>query len=131
MLVVLTILLTPILASLVFIPAAYLFPIVLGIVVYGVFSVNYSFFDLGMAMGFGLLGYLFRKFSYPSVPVLLGLVLGPILEQNVRRSLIMSNGDIGIFASSTISVVFLLLSAGLLLLPAFKWAKARLNKGGV
>ncbi|NGN45297.1 TctA subunit of the tripartite Tricarboxylate transport(TTT) family protein [Mesorhizobium sp. CGMCC 1.15528] len=131
MLVVLTILLTPILASLVFIPAAYLFPIVLGIVVYGVFSVNYSFFDLGMAMGFGLLGYLFRKFSYPSVPVLLGLVLGPILEQNVRRSLIMSNGDIGIFASSTISVVFLLLSASLLLLPMFKWAKARLKKAGV
>lgn len=131
MLVVLTILLTPILASLVFIPAAYLFPIVLGIVVYGVFSVNYSFFDLGMAMGFGLLGYLFRKFSYPSVPVLLGLVLGPILEQNVRRSLIMSNGDIGIFTSSTISVVFLLLSAGLLLLPMFNWAKARLKKAGV
>jgi putative tricarboxylic transport membrane protein len=131
MLVVLTILLTPILASLVFIPAAYLFPIVLGIVVYGVFSVNYSFFDLGMAMGFGLLGYLFRKFSYPSVPVLLGLVLGPILEQNVRRSLIMSNGDIGIFASSTISVVFLLLSTGLLLVPMFKWAKARLKKAVV
>ena len=89
---------------------------------------NYSFFDLGMAMGFGVLGYLFRKFRYPSVPVLLGLVLGPILEQNVRRSLIMSDGDVGIFASSAISVVFLLLSAGLLLLPLFKWAKGRLGK---
>ncbi|MET3663278.1 tripartite tricarboxylate transporter permease [Aquamicrobium ahrensii] len=128
MLVVLTIVLTPVLASLVFIPAAYLFPIVMGIVVYGVFSVNYSFFDLGMAMGFGVLGYCFRKFSYPSVPVLLGLVLGPILEQNVRRSLIMSDGDVGIFASSAISVVFLLLSAGLLLLPLFKRAKGRLRR---
>lgn len=125
MLVVLTILLTPLLASLVFIPAAYLFPIVMGIVVYGVFSVNYTFFDLGMAMAFGVLGYLFRKFSYPSVPVLLGLVLGPILEQNVRRSLIMSDGDISVFASSTISVVFLLLSFGLLLLPFARWARTR------
>jgi len=126
MLVVLTIVLTPVLASLVFVPTAYLFPIVMGIVVYGVFSVNYSFFDLSLAMGFGVLGYLFRKFSYPSVPVLLGLVLGPILEQNVRRSLIMSDGDVGIFVSSTLSVIFLLLSAGLLLLPLFNWAKVRL-----
>jgi putative tricarboxylic transport membrane protein len=128
MLVVLTILLTPVLASLVFVPAAYLFPIVMGIVVYGVFSVNYSFFDLGMAIGFGVLGYLFRKFNYPSVPVLLGLVLGPILEQNVRRSLIMSDGDLLIFASSTISVIFLLLSAGLLLLPMMTWARKRLSR---
>lgn len=127
MLVVLTILLTPLLASLVFIPAAYLFPIVMGIVVYGVFSVNYSFFDLGLAMGFGVLGYLFRKFDYPSVPVLLGLVLGPILEQNVRRSLIMSDGDLRIFASSTISVLFLLLSVCVLLLPLMKWGRKRLT----
>ncbi|WP_421566676.1 tripartite tricarboxylate transporter permease [Ochrobactrum sp. EDr1-4] len=127
MLVVLTIVLTPVLASLVFIPAAYLFPIVLGIVVYGVFSVNYSFFDLSLAMAFGVLGYLFRKFSYPSVPVLLGLVLGPILEQNVRRSLLMSDGDISVFFSSTISVVFLGLSVVLLIFPLLRWISGRLR----
>jgi putative tricarboxylic transport membrane protein len=125
MLVVLTIVLTPVLASLVFIRPAYLFPVVLGIVLYGVFSIKYSFFDVAMAIAFGVLGYLFRSFNYPSVPVLLGLVLGPILEQNVRRSLIMSDGDVSIFASSSISVIFLLLSLGLLLLPLLRRVKTR------
>lgn len=120
MLVVLTILFTPILASIVFVPIAILFPIIAGIVMFGVYSVNFSVFDIWMALLFGVAGFVFRKLDYPAVPVLLGLVLGPILEQGVRRSLIMSDGDPAIFLESPLSVLMLALTAGLLILPFIK-----------
>jgi len=117
MLILLTIPMIPLLASIVFVPVAILFPIISGIVLFGVYSVNYSLFDVWVATFFGVLGFVFRKANYPSVPILLGLVLGPLLEQNVRRSLIMSNGDPTIFVESPIAVVLLLLTASLVLVP--------------
>jgi len=120
---VLTILLVPVLASIVFIPIQVLFPIVTGIVLYGVYGLNNSIFDIGVALFFGVLGYVFKKLHYPSVPVLLGLVLGPILEQGVRRSLIMSDGSPTIFFESYISVFLLLATASLIFIPLIKKIK--------
>lgn len=125
---VLTILLVPVLASIVFIPIQVLFPIVTGIVLYGVYGLNNSIFDIGVALFFGVLGYVFKKLRYPSVPVLLGLVLGPILEQGVRRSLIMSDGNPTIFFESYISVFLLLATASLIFLPLIK--KIRIFRKG-
>ncbi|WP_418025411.1 tripartite tricarboxylate transporter permease (plasmid) [Paracoccus sp. TD-10] len=127
MLVVLTILFVPVLASIVFVPVSILFPLISGIVLFGVYSVNFSIFDIWVALFFGVLGFVFRKLDYPSVPVLLGLVLGPILEQGVRRSLIMSDGDPMIFLSSPLAVTMLALTASLVFLPILRrrWLAGR------
>ena len=119
MLVILTILLTPVLAAIVYIPMAVLFPLVSGIVLYGVYSINYSIFDIWVALVFGILGFVFARLKYPAVPTVLGLVLGPILEQGVRRALISSNGDPLIFVERPIALVLLLATASLVFLPLF------------
>ena len=119
MLVILTILLTPVLAAIVYIPMAVLFPLVSGIVLYGVYSINYSIFDIWVALVFGILGFVFARLKYPAVPTVLGLVLGPILEQGVRRALISSNGDPLIFVERPIALVLLLATASLVFLPWF------------
>jgi putative tricarboxylic transport membrane protein len=120
MLVFLTILLTPVLASIVYIPLSLLFPIVGAIVVYGIYSVNNSLFDIGLAVGFSVLGYAFEKLRYTPVPMLLGMVLGPILEQGIRRALITSDGDPRIFVERPIALVLLLITAGLFVLPLLR-----------
>jgi len=117
MLVLLTILLTPVLAALVFVPLRFLFPVLGAVVVFGIYGVNYSVFDVGVGLFFGVVGYLFEKLRYPAVPMLLGIVLCPILEQNLRRALITSDSNFGIFIERPISLVLLLATAALLLWP--------------
>ncbi|TCK19689.1 putative tricarboxylic transport membrane protein [Ancylobacter aquaticus] len=120
MLVVLTIVLTPLLAAMVFVAPRYLFPMICSVVLYGIYSINNSVFDMGVGLAFGVLGYLFDKLRYPAVPALLGLILGPILEQGIRRALISSQGDPMIFLERPISLTLLLLTLALFVLPAAK-----------
>lgn len=120
MLVVLTIALTPLLAAIVFVPLKYLFPVISAIVLLGIYGVNYSVFDLGVGLFFGVLGYLFDKLRYPAVPMLLGIVLGPILEQSMRRALITSAGDFGIFLTRPLSLTLLIATALLFAWPAIR-----------
>jgi putative tricarboxylic transport membrane protein len=130
MLVILTIVLTPVLATIVYVPMAVLFPIVSGIVLYGVYSINYSVFDIWVALTFGVLGFVFAKLRYPAVPTVLGLVLGPILEQGVRRALIASDGNPMIFIERPIALFLLLATASLVFLPLFnKLVLNRLRPG--
>jgi TctA family transporter len=63
---------------------------------------------------FGVIGYAFRKLDCEPAPLLLGLVLGPMLEENFRRAMVLSDGDWSVFVRRPISLVFLLLAAGLL-----------------
>src|SRR3546814_17432701 len=77
------------------------------------YSFNYSFADVTIAVGFGARGYALTLLRYPMLPILLGVILGPILEQGIRRSLITSGGDMGSFVSSPIAVVTLGLAAAL------------------
>ncbi|HCO55878.1 MAG TPA: TctA subunit of the tripartite Tricarboxylate transport(TTT) family protein [Pelagibacterium sp.] len=104
-LVFLTLALIPVLAALVFVRISILFPIVIAVVFFGIYSVGYSIMDVMLAALFGLAGYVFTKLRYPMLPILLGVILGPLLERAIRRSLVISQGDVGIFASSAISVV--------------------------
>lgn len=120
MLVVLTIALTPVLAAIVFVPLNFLLPVVAATVLFGVYSVNYSLFDLGVALFFGVLGYILEKLRYPAVPLLLGLVLGPILEQGMRRALITSNGDPAIFVERPLAVALLLATVLLFVWPLLR-----------
>ncbi|MTH78535.1 tripartite tricarboxylate transporter permease [Paracoccus aestuariivivens] len=119
-LVAITILLTPLLASCAFVKPGYLFPAVIAIVAFGIYSINYSMFDVMLAMAFGVIGYVMMKLGYPPVPLILGLILGPILERGIRRTLVGTNGDPSVFFQSPIAVVLFLASAVMLFWPLIR-----------
>ena len=70
----------------------------------GVYSINNSVFDIWVMIVFGVIGYIMKKCDYEPAPLLLAYVLGPMLEQALRQSLIMSNGSFSIFFVRPISV---------------------------
>lgn len=96
------------------IPYRLLFLFIIVISAIGVYSVNNSPFDIYLMIGFGLLGYLLRKFNAEPAPMLMGFVLGPMLEENFRRSMLTSRGDLMIFLERPISLGLLVISALLL-----------------
>ncbi|MDR9437999.1 MAG: tripartite tricarboxylate transporter permease [Halomonas sp.] len=85
-------------------PGWFLMPMVVMVAFVGVYSLNNSAFDLYMMLGFGVLGYALRKLEIPTVPVVLGLLLGGQMEFNLRRAMSISGGDWSILWSSGISV---------------------------
>lgn len=97
---------------------------VLQVNVLGLFTLPVSF-ELGMLLAFGLLGYGLRRFGYPIAPVVVGLILGPMAEQQLRRALAISQGDVSILVGSPIAVVLLLLAATAVLLPLYLRARGR------
>jgi putative tricarboxylic transport membrane protein len=133
MLLILNIPLIPLFAQILKLPVAILYPVIFGISIVGVYSVSSSLFDVWMLSGFGLLGYLMRKLDYPSAPLILGLVLGDMMERALRQSLMMSQGDLGILVSRPLSATMLALTALILLLPLFKkantWRVKALEEG--
>jgi putative tricarboxylic transport membrane protein len=80
----------------------------------GAFSVNNSVFDVGALFFFGFLGYILRRLNFDLAPLILGFILGPIMETSARQALIMSAGQFGIFFASAISVILLALTAAVL-----------------
>jgi putative tricarboxylic transport membrane protein len=92
------------------IPARWLLPVVLVVAFVGVYSVHNSALDLIMATVLGMVGYLMRKFDFPLAPVILGLVLGDLMEQSIRQALMISGGDAGILFRSTISKALFVLA---------------------
>jgi putative tricarboxylic transport membrane protein len=110
-------------------PYRILFPLILMFCVVGVFASGNAVFDVFVMVLFGVLGYLMRKFGYEPAPLVLAFVLGPMLENNLRKSLILSLGDFTIFIERPISAVCLVLAAAALaapLLPALARRRARL-----
>ncbi len=105
------------------VPYGVLFPIILFVALTGAFVVNGSTMDLYLMLGFGVLGYLMRKFDYEPAPLILAFVLAPLLEISLRQSLIISGGDVSIFFVKPISLFLLLVSAALLvsaLIPSIR-----------
>ena len=100
------------------IPARWLLPIVLVISFVGVYSVHNSALDLVLATILGFVGYLMRKFDFPLAPVILGLVLGDLLEQSLRQALMISGGEVGILFRGAISNTLFVLAAGVVFAPA-------------
>jgi putative tricarboxylic transport membrane protein len=82
-----------------------------------VYAVNQSTFDLALMTGFGLVGYLMRKTGFPLAPVILGLVLGPLMEKSLRRAMALSGGEWGVLFRSPIALVLWVLAAASLVLP--------------
>ncbi|MNL60537.1 hypothetical protein D3C87_1843550 [compost metagenome] len=83
----------------------------------GTIGANPSVFELGMLLLFGLIAYVMRVFDYPIAPVIVGLILGPLAEQQLRRALSISQGDFTVLFTSPIAAVLLLLAATALILP--------------
>ncbi|MCJ7704387.1 MAG: tripartite tricarboxylate transporter permease, partial [Desulfobacterales bacterium] len=98
------------------VPYKILFPLILLFCLIGVYSVNNVVFDIYIMLIFGIMGYLMKKFGYEGAPLVLAFVLGPLMENNLRKSLIISQGDFSIFfvrplaAASLILALFLLIS---------------------
>ena len=124
LLLVLNLPLVPLFAQILRLPNYILYPFILGISVVGVYSVNNSLFDVGMMALFGLLGYLMRKLDFPAAALILGLVLGDVLERALRQSLMMSQGSLAILVNRPISATLLLIALVLLCLPAIRRVRA-------
>jgi putative tricarboxylic transport membrane protein len=123
MLVVLNLPLIGIWIKLLTVPYRFLYPAVVVFCCIGVYSVSNSTFDVILTAVFGLLGYVFIKLKCEAAPLLLGLVLGKMMEENFRRALKLARGDFSTFFTRPISLVLLLLAIGLILLvllPAIK-----------
>ena len=98
------------------IPYRILYPAILLFICVGVFSVNSSGFDVALVVGFGLLGYLMRATGYEPAPLLVAFVLGPILEENLSRTLLLSRGSFAVFIDRPIAAIFVGLTVLLILL---------------
>ena len=105
------------------IPYHMLFPAIIAFCCIGAFSVNNNPFDVFAMAMFGGIGYLLVKLDFEPAPLLLGFVLGPMLEENLRRAMIISRGDPTVFVTHPLSLILLLMSAALLtvvLLPSIR-----------
>ncbi|MCL2670110.1 MAG: tripartite tricarboxylate transporter permease, partial [Syntrophaceae bacterium] len=96
------------------IPYRYLGPVTLAICIIGAYSVRNALFDVWTAIVFGVLGYLMKMRNWPAAPLILGFILGPILERHFRAALQMSAGSLTIFVSRPIVVFFLILTVVIL-----------------
>ena len=108
------------------IPYRLLYPAIMAICAVGVYSINYNTYDIVLMAAFALLGYIFYQLRCEPAPLILGFVLGPMMEENLRRAMLLSRGDATVFFTSPISAV--LLAAAALLLAATlipKWQKTR------
>jgi putative tricarboxylic transport membrane protein len=120
MLLILNLPLVPLFAQILRLPGYVLYPVILGVSIIGVYSVDNRLFDTWLVAFFGLLGYLMRKVDYPAAPLILGLVLGDLMENAVRQSLMMSQGDVSILYTRPLALVILILTALVLIGPMFR-----------
>lgn len=100
------------------VPYRYLYPAILVFCCIGVYSVNNNTFDVYLAAAFGVLGYVLIKLSVEPAPLLLGFVLGPMMEEYLRRSLLLSQGDFTVFVTRPLSASFLAAACLLIALTA-------------
>jgi putative tricarboxylic transport membrane protein len=114
MLLVLNLPLIPLWVQLLKIPYKILFPLILLFCLIGSYSIKNSAFDIFVMIFSGIIGYLFRKFGYEAAPLILAFVLGPMLELNLRQTLLISKGSFLIFFTRPISAVTVTLSIFLL-----------------
>jgi TctA family transporter len=109
------------------IPRAYLFPAVIFFVCIGTYSLSNSTFDVLLVIVFGTIGLVFKLLDYPPAPLILGFILGPMLEEHFRRALLLSNGDPTVFLTQPISGSFLAVSVLLCALASLSSVRKRLS----
>ena len=99
------------------IPLWFLVPAIAAVSAVGVYAVHSTTFDLLLMVGLGVLGYIMRKMHFPMSPLILGFVLGEMLEQNLRRALSISNGNVAILWQSGVTKTLLLLAIAVIVVP--------------
>jgi putative tricarboxylic transport membrane protein len=100
-------------------------PVTLFFAFIGVYATDLNPFDVYIMIVSGIVGYLLRKLRFPEGPLILGLVLGPLLEEQIRRSLTLSLGDPTIFITRPISGAIIAVAVILLLLPVLNWSSSK------
>jgi putative tricarboxylic transport membrane protein len=133
MLVVLNLPLIGIWVKMISVPYHLLYPMILVFCVIGVFSLSNSRFDVYLMVVFGALGYVLRKLDSEPAPMLLGYILGPMMEEYLRRALLLAKGDPMVLVSRPISATMLALAAVLLTLvslPSFSRTREEAFKEG-
>jgi len=118
MLLILNLPLIGIWVKLLSVPYRVLYPAILLFCCIGIYSVNNNTFDIGLTAFFGFLGYLFAKLECEPAPLILGFVLGPMMEENLRRAMLLSRGDPSVFFTRPLSLAFLLMAFAMLIIVA-------------
>ena len=111
------------------IPYAILFPLILLFCVIGAYSINNTAHEVILMIIFGGVGYLMKKFDYEGVPLIMAIVLSPLMENNLRQSLLLSHGSFLIFFTRPIACALMIAAIALLILPNLPWYKVRRWKG--
>jgi putative tricarboxylic transport membrane protein len=92
------------------VPKIILIPMIIFLSVIGAYAINNSMFDIGIALTFGLMGFIFNKLDIPSSPILLAIILGPMAETNLRKSLMMYEGSWSFLYDRPIALAFIVLA---------------------
>ncbi|MDI6809554.1 MAG: tripartite tricarboxylate transporter permease [Candidatus Eisenbacteria bacterium] len=128
MLVVLNLPLVGMWVSLLKVPYRMLFPAIMVFCAIGIYSVNNSSFEIYLMVIFGILGIVWRMLECSPVPMMLGFVLGPMVEENLRRALQVSRGDLSVFVTRPISLAFIIVTVLILIVMALPAVQKRREK---
>jgi len=109
------------------VPRAYLMPIVFTLCVIGPYALTQNMFDVWVMIGFGLFGFLLRQMNYPMAPLVLGIILGDLMDKSLRRGLTLSDGDLSPFFTRPISAGFAIV-IGLSILLSIPIVRLQLQK---
>ncbi len=101
-------------------PYSILMTFILVFCVLGVYSLSSTVFDIGVMLGFGMVGYAFKKLDIPTAPLVLTMILGPLMERGLRQSLEISRGDFSIFFTRPISATLLVIAAVVIITSTFR-----------
>jgi putative tricarboxylic transport membrane protein len=127
LLVILNVPLIGVWVKLLSVPYRYLYPSALFFIAVGVYSTNNSLFEIGEVLVFGIIGAVMIALDFSVAPILLGYVLGPLVEENFRRALLISRGDLMIFLERPISATFMGICTLLVLVQLFYWLRGVLR----
>jgi putative tricarboxylic transport membrane protein len=122
--------LTKLLVQVLKVPTTIIVPLIFVLCVVGTYALAQRMFDVWTMLGFGVLGFVLRQYKFPVAPLVLGIVLGDLMEKNLRRGLVLSDGDLTPFFTRPISATLLGIIALVLLLriPAVQrrlpWGRA-------
>ena len=124
LLLVLNIPLIGIWVSVLSVPYKFLYPIIVALLCIGSYSIHLGAFDVGLLLCFGLAGYFLKRAGFEAAPLLIGFILGPIFEENLRRALLLSKGDFSVFFTNTLSLVL-----GFLAIVLVIWSVVSASRG--
>ena len=125
MLIILNLPLIGVWIKLLTVPYRFLFPAIMAFCCIGLYTLNNNNFDVYMAAGFGIVGYVFYKLGCEPAPLLLGFILGPMMEENLRRALLLSRGDWSTFITKPLSAGLLIAAVLMIVLVSLPTIKSK------